>query len=89
MPRADNARIRYLTPDEAERLLDALITRSPSWWRVAMISLHSDMRIGENLSLHGSDIDLPSRVVHVRHAGSGSGVVLCICGGPFDWTNSA
>jgi len=72
MPRADNARIRYLTPDEAERLLDALKTRSPSWWRMAMISLHTGMRIGEILSLRGSDINLPSRVVHVRDAKAGT-----------------
>lgn len=72
MPRADNARIRYLTPDEAERLLDALKTRSSSWWRMAMISLHTGMRIGEILSLRGSDINLPSRVVHVRDAKAGT-----------------
>lgn len=72
MPRADNARIRYLTPDEAERLLDALKTRSPMWWRMAMVSLHTGMRIGEILSLRGSDIDLSAKVIHVRDAKAGT-----------------
>jgi len=72
MPRADNARIRYLTPDEAERLLDALKARSLTWWRLAIISLHTGMRIGEILALRGSDIDLTAKVVHVRDAKAGT-----------------
>mgnify|MGYP001218825616 CR=1 FL=1 len=72
MPRADNARIRYLTPDEADRLLEALKQRSRTWWRLAMISLHTGMRIGEILGLRGSDIDLSAQVVHVRDAKAGS-----------------
>lgn len=72
MPRIDNARMRYLTPDEAERLLDALKKRSLNWWRMAMISMHSGMRIGEILALRGSDIDLSAKVVHVRDAKAGT-----------------
>lgn len=72
LPRADNARIRYLTPDEAESLLAALKMRSTAWWRMAMVSLHTGMRIGEILALCGSDIDLSAKVVHVRDAKAGT-----------------
>lgn len=72
LPRTDNARIRYLTPEEAERLLDALKKRSLIWWRMSMVSLHSGMRLGEILALRGSDIDLSAKVVHVRDAKAGT-----------------
>lgn len=72
MPRVDNARIRYLTPNEADLLLDALKKRSVTWWRIAIISLHSGMRVGEILELRGSDIDLSANIIHVRDSKAGT-----------------
>ena len=72
MPRVDSARTRYLTEDEAARLLAALRQRSRMWHDIALLSLASGMRLGEILSLRWADVDVRQRHVHVRDAKSGS-----------------
>jgi integrase len=72
MPRIDNARQRHLTPQEAELLLAVLKKRSLNWWRIASISLHSGLRLGEILSLTRSDLDLVNGVIHVRSGKTGT-----------------
>jgi integrase len=66
MPKVDNARVRYLTPEEADKLLAALKTRSLPWWRIASVSLHTGMRLGEVLGLAWGDLDMKANVIHVR-----------------------
>jgi integrase len=71
MPKGDNARVRYLTPDEADKLLTALKARSLSWWRIASVSLHTGMRLGEVLNLSRGDLDMEANVIHVRFGKTG------------------
>lgn len=71
MPKVDNARTRFLTTDEADRLLMSLKGRSLDWWRMASISLGTGMRLGEILALIRSDIDLENGIVHVRDTKKG------------------
>lgn len=46
-PRADNRRIRFLTPEEARHLLDILWGRSPDLHDSALLSLFAGLRAGE------------------------------------------
>lgn len=72
MPKVDNARLRYLTTDEAAALLDALELRSRTWWRIAAISLYTGMRLGEVLALKKPDIDLEAGVIQVLAGKTGT-----------------
>ena len=64
-PKVDNARSRFLTADEAQTLLAALQKRSPLWHDIALISLHTGMRLSEVLTLRRQDIDLSNKIVHI------------------------
>ena len=72
MPKVDNARVRYLTNDEAERLLKDLKRRSINWWRMACISLHAGLRLGEVLTMTYGDLDFEAGTIHVRDAKCGT-----------------
>lgn len=72
MPKVDNARMRYLTPDEAEKILETLKQRDLIWWQIAAISLNTGLRVGEVLSLTRNDLDLDRGVIHVRDAKAGT-----------------
>ena len=65
LPKADNRRNRFLTPDEAERLLNYLKPRSAYVWMLAMMSLHTGMRAGEVMKLRGEHVDLAAGQVRV------------------------
>jgi len=75
MPKVDSARVRYLTQDEADMLMKALHDRNQFWWRIAMVSLHTGMRLGEVLALTRGDIDFQGGVIHVQHGKTGSRMV--------------
>ena len=72
MPKIDNSRVRYLTPEEAELLMAELKRRSLTWWRISSISLHTGMRIGEILALTRGDLDFDNGVMHVRFGKTGT-----------------
>lgn len=67
MPKVDNARVRYLTHEEAEALLAEIKNSSLTWWRISFISLNTGMRLGEVLSLTKSDVDFQSGVLYARY----------------------
>lgn len=75
MPNTDNARTRFLTPQEADRLLRDLATRSPTWHDIALCSLHTGMRLSEVLNLEVQDIDMQTRCIRVRDGKTGSRTV--------------
>ena len=64
MPKVDNARDRFLTPDEAQTLLAAVKKRSPLWHDISLTSLHTGMRLSEVLGLRPQDVDLKNRLIH-------------------------
>jgi integrase len=65
-PSEDNRRLRFLTHDEAGRLLDALAVRSPDVRDMALLSLHCGLRAGEIFGLEWGDIDLDRSVITIR-----------------------
>lgn len=70
-PTADNRRLRFLTHDEADRLLSALADRSPDVHNMALLSLHCGLRAGEIFSLTWQDVDLGRGVLTLRDTKSG------------------
>jgi integrase len=62
---SDNKRQRYLTREEAERLLTALKKRSTYVWHLAMTSLYTGMRVGEIRKLKGEHVNLEARTISV------------------------
>ncbi len=70
-PSADNRRVRFLTHDEADRLLAALAEKSPQVHDMALLSLHCGLRAGEVFSLTWGDVDLDRGVLTLRDTKSG------------------
>lgn len=57
MPQEDNRRFRFLTQEEADRLLGALKAKSQQLYEVALVSLQSGARAEEIMGLKWSDLD--------------------------------
>jgi integrase len=70
-PRNDNRRIRFLSYDEAEKLLKELASRSPDLHDMALLALHCAPRAGEIFGLTWKDIDFERGLVTLRHTKNG------------------
>lgn len=57
MPKFNNQRVRYLTLNEADKLLNELNQTSPIWHDITLFALNTGLRRGEILSLTPSNID--------------------------------
>lgn len=66
LPKVNNRRMRFLTPEEAHVLLDELKQHSLAVYLQALISLHCGLRFGEIAELKISDIDFYSKNIYVR-----------------------
>jgi integrase len=75
MPKLDNARTRFLTQDEAVKLLQAVMARSKTWHDVAFLSLHTGMRKSEVLKLRREHLDFGVGRILVKNAKTGSRTV--------------
>ncbi len=64
--KADSNRERFLTQDEAKKLLDALKKKDSDLYIQSFISLLTGLRKMEIFNLHGRDIDLDNEIIHVR-----------------------
>lgn len=71
MPQSDNRRLRFLSHEEADRLLESLERRSIDLYEMALLSLHSGMRAGEIFSLTWGDVDLKRGIISLRDTKSG------------------
>jgi integrase len=71
LPKIDNKRLRFLTYEEAELLLEHLGIRSPQLRKMALLSLHCGLRAGEISNLTWGDIDLGREALTLRDTKSG------------------
>lgn len=71
-PKPDNGRMRYLTRDEADRLLAALKEKSADVHDMTLLSFHAGLRFGEIASLTWQDVDMNKEVLTIRDAKAGS-----------------
>ncbi|SMC74745.1 Site-specific recombinase XerD [Desulfocicer vacuolatum DSM 3385] len=69
----DNARVRYLSHDEAEQLLDALKQKSITLYEQTLISIHCGLRSGEILGLTWDQVDQAHGVFNLKNTKSGKG----------------
>lgn len=76
----DVSRTRFLTEDEAKRLLQMLNKRSPKWHDIAFISLNTGMRLTEVLRLEKQDIDFSTNLIHIRDSKTGSRTIYGTAG---------
>ena len=65
-PNPNNARQRFLTQEEAARLLAALRERSPQVARIATLSLYGGVRLGEVLGLTRGNVDIENGIIMVQ-----------------------
>ncbi len=73
VPKVDNRRVRFLSHDEAETLLKALQVKDPRTHDLALLSLHTGLRMGEMASLKWSHIDLDRGIIRVMDPKGGEG----------------
>jgi integrase len=66
-PSPNNSRQRFLSQNEAARLLGALWRRSPQVARIATLSLYGGLRLGEVLGLTWSNVDLTNGIIYVQN----------------------
>lgn len=65
-PQQDSRRTRFLTPDEASLLLQALKGRSKDTYDAAVLSLFAGLRAGEIHALRWADVNLESGTLYIR-----------------------
>ena len=81
VPRFDNRRVRFLTPDEAYRLLEECRRHNSPRnliYPMVLLALTTGMRAGEIFRLRVQDLNLEEGVVHVRDAKSGENGVVYV-----------
>ncbi len=71
-PSLNNARQRFLTQEEADRVLASLRQRSVQVARIAAISLYGGLRLGEVLGLCWSNVDFANGIIYVMDSKNGS-----------------
>jgi integrase len=79
-PSVDNRRLRFLTHEEAGRLLGALREKSESEFDASLLSLHCGLRAGEIFSLTWGDVDLERGRLTLRDTKSGKSRVAIMTG---------
>ncbi|MDO8724168.1 MAG: site-specific integrase, partial [Syntrophales bacterium] len=71
-PKLDNMKLRYLSIDEAERLLAALAAKSQNLHDIAFLSLHCGVRFGEIAALTWSCVNWEAGSIAILNAKTGS-----------------
>ncbi len=66
-PIINNRRMRFLSKDEAEKLLNALKEHSMITYEISLLSLYTGMRAGEIFALMKSDLDLDNDRIFIRN----------------------
>ncbi len=71
-PRIDNKRMRFLTHQEADALLQNLKTRNQQLHGIALLALHCGLRAGEVFNLTWGDVDTGRDLIALRDTKSGN-----------------
>ncbi|HOD29125.1 MAG TPA: tyrosine-type recombinase/integrase [Syntrophales bacterium] len=71
-PKPDNGRMRFLTHEEADTLLEALQAKSADVHDMALLSLYGGLRFGEVAALTWQDVDFERGTLTIRDAKAGS-----------------
>ncbi|KAF0232552.1 MAG: phage integrase site specific [Desulfovibrionaceae bacterium] len=69
LPQAENAAVRFLTPDEATKLLAELKQRSGQLHDMTLLSLKTGMRATEIFTVQGQGLDQAAGLIHFRAKG--------------------
>ncbi len=77
-PEKDNRRVRFLTREEFEKLLDELKKHSTQVYEMAYLSLYTGMRFGEIASLTWQDIDFQNDIINIKDPKNNTGRVAYI-----------
>lgn len=72
MPRFDNRRMRFLTTEEAKRLLAELRCKSDLWFDITLFTLQTGLRAGEIYNLRHFDIDSKNQYLKIYDTKNGS-----------------
>jgi integrase len=72
-PKFDNRRVRFLSHKEADKLLNALQAKDTTAHNMALLSLHTGLRVGEMMNLKWSHIDAERGLIRVMDAKGGFG----------------
>lgn len=72
-PKVDNRRVRFLSHKEAETLLNALQEKDATAYNMALLSLHTGLRMGEITGLKWSHIDTERGIIRVMNPKGGVG----------------
>lgn len=68
IPSPNNKRTRYLSWEEAEKLLNKLVEKSKELHDIALVSLHCGLRAGEIFKLKWLNLDFTQGIIHIRDA---------------------
>ena len=71
LPRIDNRRMRFLSPQDADKLLTEIKTRSEQTHNISLVSLDCGLRFGEVVSLQWGNIDIDQGLIMVVDTKSG------------------
>ena len=66
LPRPNNKRIRFLSKEEANQLLELAKQKDNTLYEMCILSLYCGLRFGEIANLHYSDIDLINDRIYIR-----------------------
>jgi len=72
LPKIDNGRVRFLTHDEADKLLAGLESKSKQVHDMAVLSLHCGLRPSEIFNLTWGDVDLDRGTMILRDSKNGT-----------------
>jgi len=72
-PKVDNRRVRFLSHKEADTLLNALREKDATAYNMALLSLHTGLRMGEIVKLKWGHIDTERGLIRVMDAKGGVG----------------
>jgi integrase len=71
LPRLNNQRERFLSKEEAKKILEEVQKVSPHTYDICLLSLHTGMRAGEIFDLKWSHIDTENGLIHIADPKSG------------------